>query len=72
MRYRYSKDIVYNNFIWPEELLSLRGDSEFRRSGEDSKKKPTSKPPKLPVAKATKTRVAHLFKLYAEKMKKKK
>ena len=35
-----------------EELLSLRGDSEFRRSGEDSKKLPTSKPPKLPVAKA--------------------
>ena len=34
--YRYSKELVYNTFPWPERLLSLRGDSESRSSGEDS------------------------------------
>ncbi len=38
--YRYSKDIVYNNFPWPDELLSLRGGLESRSLGEDSKKSP--------------------------------
>ena len=38
--YRYSAAIVYNNFPWPEGLLSLRGDSEIRSSGDDSEKTP--------------------------------
>ena len=56
--YRYSKDIVYNNFIWPEELLSLRGDLEFRRSGEDSKKTPDLQASKTPSSESNKKLVA--------------
>jgi len=56
--YRYSKDIVYNNFVWPDELLSLRGDSEVRRSGEDSKKSPELQTSKTPSSESNKKPVA--------------
>ena len=46
--YRYSKDIVYNNFIWPEGLLSLRGDSEIRSLGEALEKSPNLQVSKTP------------------------
>ena len=45
--YRYTP-AVYNNFPWPESLLSLRGDSESRCLGEDSEKSPSLQNSKTP------------------------
>jgi len=57
------------------ELLSLRGDLESRSLGEDSKKSPSLQNSKTPSSESKipnstdADRVAHLFRLYAEKVK---
>ena len=45
--YSYSP-AVYNNFPWPESLLSLQGDSETRSLGGDTKKSPSLQNSKTP------------------------
>ena len=48
--YDYSIKVVYNNFPWPESLLSLWGDSESRSLGEDSKISPSLQNSKTPIS----------------------
>jgi hypothetical protein len=53
--YRYSANIVYNNFPWPEGLLSPLGDKEIGSLGEDSKKSPNLQNSKTPSSESNNT-----------------